>query len=52
MQLSFSERLEAAAPRDQSAGLLVVNKTILGYSIANDEPLYGGKCRSCPNTPF
>ena len=44
MQLSFSERLEAAAPRDQSAGLLVVNKTILGYSIANDEPLFGGKC--------
>ena len=44
MQLSFSERLEAAAPRDQSAGLLVVNKTILGYSIANDEPLYGGLC--------
>jgi hypothetical protein len=46
MQLSFSEWLEAAAPRDQSAGLLVVDKTILGYSIANDEPLYGGKC-SC-----
>ena len=46
MQLSFSERLEAAAPRDQSAGLLVVNKTILGYSIANDEPLYGGLCGS------
>ena len=44
MQLFFSERLEAAAPRDQSAGLLVVNKTILGYSIANDEPLDGGKC--------
>ncbi|OUV19087.1 MAG: hypothetical protein CBC48_22080 [bacterium TMED88] len=44
MQLSYSERLKAAAPRDQSAGLLVVNKIILGHSIANDEPLYGGKC--------
>ena len=44
MQLSFSERLEAAAPRDGSAGLLVVGNTILGHSIANDEPLYGGKC--------
>ena len=44
MQLSFSERLEAAAPRDGSAGLLIVGNTILGHSIANDEPLYGGKC--------
>ena len=46
VQLSCSERLETAAPPDKSAGQLVVGKTILGYSITNDEPLYGGKC-SC-----
>ena len=44
MQLSFSERLETATPPDKSAGQLVVGNTILGHSIANDEPLYGGKC--------
>jgi hypothetical protein len=46
VQLSCSERLETAAPPDKSAGQLVVGKTILGYSITNDEPLNGGKC-SC-----
>ena len=35
---------ETAAPPDKSADQLVVGKTILGYSIANDEPVYGGKC--------
>ena len=44
MQVSFSERLETASPPDKSAGQLVVGKTILGHSIANDEPLHGGKC--------
>ena len=44
MQVSFSERLGTAAPFDKSAGQLVVGKTILGHTIANDEPLYGGKC--------
>ena len=36
--------LQAASPPDRSAGQLVVGNTILGHSIANDEPLYGGKC--------
>jgi hypothetical protein len=44
MQVSFSERLETASPPDKSAGQLVVGKTILGHSIANDEPLHGGMC--------
>ena len=44
MQLSFSERLEPASPPDKSAGQLVVGNMILGHSIANDEPLDGGKC--------
>ena len=36
--------LQAASPPDRSAGQLVVGNTILGHSIANDEPLHGGMC--------
>ena len=46
MQLSFSERPEAAAPPDKSAGQLVVGNTILGHSIANDESLCGPSAAS------
>ena len=41
---SVSEGSLAAALLNGSAGQLVVGSTILGRSIANDEPLYGGKC--------
>ena len=41
---SVSEGSLAAALLNGSAGQLVVGSTILGHSIANDEPQYGGKC--------
>ena len=39
-----AKQAKAAASRDESANQLVVGSTILGRSIINDEPLYGGKC--------
>ena len=39
-----AKQAKAAASRDESANQLVVGSTILGHSIANDEPQYGGKC--------
>ena len=39
-----AKQAKAAASRDESANQLIFGSTILGHSIANDEPLYGGKC--------